>query len=346
MLHRRLTDLDHSDHAAVPIRTPAPHVPALDFLGRMPVPLRYGFAAGLEHAAVAAGGRSICFLMGNEWYAPFDELARTGFNSAFPRMILSPFTRDVLSVPFQQRLRAAGHRAASAKAVHPAVTAAGLVDPAGLFTVFSVIPWVFLIDHRKLGTRPMPRHWEDLLDPVYHDQIVFGGWQRPSDGTYPDCNDFLLLTLYRRFGAAGLRAFAANTRAIMHNTVAARLAGSNSEQGGAISILPWLQADICPRRDRTSVIWPEDGAMTMPIGFSVAAGQRARVQPLLDFICGDAYGAVLARNRYPAVWASLPQGLPPGARLNWLGWDYTRTHDMTEETAIATRIFFTAWDET
>jgi ABC-type Fe3+ transport system substrate-binding protein len=203
---------------------------------------------------------------------------------------------------------------------------------------------VFLIDHRKLGTRKVPRCWEDLLDPAYHNQIVFGGWQRPSDGAYPDCNDFLLLTLYRRFGAAGLHAFAANTRAILHNTVAARLAGTNSEQGGAISILPWLQADICPRRDRTTVIWPDDGAMTMPIGFSIAAAQHARVQPLLDFICGDAYSALLACSRYPAVWAHGPQGLPPDARLGWLGWDYTRTHDMTEETAIATRLFFAAWD--
>jgi ABC-type Fe3+ transport system substrate-binding protein len=343
MLHRRLTDLDHSYQAAVPVRTPAPHPSALDFLGRMPVPLRHGFAAGLERAGVAAEGRRICFLMGNEWYAPFDELVQAGPGSGFPHMILSPFTRDVLSAAFQQRLRAAGHGATPTMPVHPAVAAAGLLDPAGLFTVFAVIPWVFLIDHRKLGTRPVPQRWEDLLNPVYHDQIVFGGWQRPSDGTYPDCNDFLLLTLYRRFGAAGLRAFAANTHAIMHNTVAARLAGTNSDQGGAISVLPWLQADICPRRDRTGVIWPEDGAMTMPIGFSVAAAQRARVQPLLDFICGDAYGAVLARNRYPAVWAGLPHGLPPDARLNWLGWDYTRTHDMTEETATAMRLFFADW---
>ena len=343
MLHRRLTSLDFPDHTAVSIRATAPLLPTLDFLGRMPVPLRYGFAAGLDRAATQAGGRNVCFLMGNEWYAPFDDLLRSDPNTGFPHMILSPFTRDVLSVAFQQRLRSAGHGAAPGKPVHPAVSAAGLVDPAGLFSVFAVIPWVFLIDHRKLGARPVPRSWADLLDPVYHNQIVFGGWQRPSDGTYPDCNDFLLLTLYSRFGAAGLRAFAANTRAILHNTVATRLAGGNSDQGGAISILPWLQADICPRRDRTSVIWPEDGAMTMPIGFSVAATQHARVRPLLDFIHGDDYAAQLARNRYPAVWASLPQGLPPGARLGWLGWDYTRTHDMAEETAIATRLFFAAW---
>ena len=236
-------------------------------------------------------------------------------------MILSPFTRDVLSVRFQQRLRAAGHAAAPARPVHPAVTAAGLVDPAGLFTVFAVIPWVFLIDHRKLGARPVPRRWEDLLDPVYHDQIVFGGWKRPSDGTYPDCNDFLLLTLYRRFGAAGLRAFAANTRAILHNTLAARLAGTNSEQGGAISILPWLQADICPRRDRTSVIWPEDGAMAMPIGFSVAAAQHARVQPLLDFICGDAYARRAGAQPLPRGLGRRPAGTAAGcaARLARLG---------------------------
>ena len=138
---------------------------------------------------------------GNEWYAPFDALARTESTAGFPGMILTPFTRDVLSVSFQDRLRAAGHAAATPRPVHPA--AVDLIDPAGLFSVFAVIPWVFLIDLRKLGHRPVPCQWADLLDPVYHDQIVFGGWKRPSDGTYPDCNDFLLLNLYRRFGIAG-----------------------------------------------------------------------------------------------------------------------------------------------
>ncbi len=334
MLHRRMIDPDEREDAA-------PHLAALDFLGRMPVPLRQCFTTGLDHAAVAAGGRRICLVNGNEWYAPFDALARSEPTAGFPGMVLTPFTRDVLSLSFQERLRAAGHAAATPRAVHPA--AADLIDPAGLFSVFAVIPWVFLIDLRKLGHRPVPCQWADLLDPVYYDQIVFGGWRRPSDGAYPDCNDFLLLNLYHRFGSAGVRAFACNTRAILHNTVAARFAGTNSPQGGAISIVPWMQADICPRRDRTAVIWPDDGAMTMPIGYSVASAQRARVQPLLDFVCGDAYSAVLAHNRYPAIWADGPQGLPDGASLNWLGWDYTRTHDMTEETTTATRIFFESW---
>lgn len=340
MLHRRLTCLDGTYDLA---REPAPHLAMLDFLGRMPVPLRFGFAAGLLRAAAPAGLQT-CFLIGNEWYAPFDDLTRSEPGAGFPHMILSPFTRDMLSVAFQDRLRAMGHAGVPAPPVHPAAAAAGLVDPAGLFSVFGVIPWVFLVDHRKLAHRPVPRCWQDLLDPVHAAQIVFGGWRRPSDGAYPDCNDFLLLYLFRRFGAAGLLAFAANTRAIMHNTVAARLAGSGSEDGGAITILPWMQADMCPRRDRTSVIWPEDGAMTMPMGFTVDANRRRRMQPLLDFVCGAPFAAFLARNRYPAVWSGGPQGFPPGARLDWLGWDYTRSHDMAEETATALRLFFTAWE--
>jgi ABC-type Fe3+ transport system substrate-binding protein len=336
MLHRRLTCLDDANQAA-------PHLATLDFLGRMPVPLRQGFTSGLDSAAHAAGGRRICFVKGNEWYAPFEALARAEPTAGFPHMILTPFTHDVLAVSFQERLRAAGHAAATPRPIHPAAQGAGLVDPAGLFSVFAVIPWVFLIDHRKLGEKPLPLKWQDLVDPVYHDQIVFGGWKRPSDSTYPDCNDFLLLYVLRRFGSEGVRAFADNTRAILHNTVATRFAGTSNPQGGAISIMPWMQADICPRRDRTSVIWPDDGAMTMPMGFSVASSQRDRVQPLLDFVCGDAYSANLARNRYPAVWADGPQGLPDGARLDWIGWDYTRTHDITEETMTATNIFFAHW---
>ncbi|CAH2598891.1 ABC transporter substrate-binding protein [Rhodovastum atsumiense] len=343
MLHSRLTLLDDGIPAAA-IRATAPRLSTLDFLGRMPVPLRHGFAAGLERAAAAAGGRRICFLMGHEWYAPFDDMLRAGPLSGVPHLVVSPFTRDLLSPPFQQFLRAAGHCAGPAAPVHPAVAEAGLVDPEGLFSVFAVIPWVFLIDLRKLAGRAVPRRWEDLLDPAYHRQIVFGGWRRPSDGTYPDCNDFLLLTLHRRFGVAGLRAFAANTRAILHNTAAARFAGTGSEQGGAISILPWMQADMCPHRDRTMVVWPEDGAMTMPIGSSVSGDHRGWVQPLIDYLSGDALGRFLAQNRYPPTSGQIPQVLPPGAKLHWIGWDYTRSHDMTEETNVAMRIFFDAWD--
>src|SRR5664279_778858 len=132
MLHRRLTCLDDHDDAVA-------HLAALDFLGRMPVPLRHGFTAGLDQAAAAAGGRRVYFVKGNEWYAPFHALARAQPMAAFPRMVLTPFTRDVLSVSFQQRLRAAGHAAATPRPIHPA--AAGLIDPAGLFSVFGVIPW-------------------------------------------------------------------------------------------------------------------------------------------------------------------------------------------------------------
>ena len=128
MLHRRLTSLDHADRAAEPVLAIAPHLAKLDFLGRMPVPLRYDFTAGLDRAANAAGGRRICFVKGNEWYAPFDNLLRSKPAEGLPGMLLSPFTRDVLSVPFQERLRAGGHVAVTPRPVHPSAAGLKLLD--------------------------------------------------------------------------------------------------------------------------------------------------------------------------------------------------------------------------
>jgi len=348
MLHDRVTAADEPDWSQLDQPLSAPCLETLDFLGRMPVPLLRGFSTGLDRAAMTAarsGHRlTTCFLMGNEWYAPFADLVSAKRTTAFPRMIASPLTRDLLSLRFQRQLREAGHRAALPDTdVHPAVTAAGLDDPTGMLSIFAVIPWVFLVDHRRLGGRPLPRCWQDLLDPIYEHQIVFGGWRSRSDPSRIDCNDFLLLNLQRCYGSDAPRAFAANAKTMLHNTTAARIAGTEDERGAAIYVLPWMQADICPRRDRTSVIWPEDGAMVMPIGFSILPQHQARLQPLIDFVRGDELGTFLAMNRYPPTSSRHPDALPRGATLKWLGWDYVRSHDIEAETALARQTFFASF---
>ncbi len=169
-------------------------------------------------------------------------------------MVVSSWSSDSLSAGLVRHF--AGGRAGPP--LHPACGT--LADPEGQFSVFAAIPLVFLIDLEKLGGRAAPRCWEDLLDPIYRDEIVFGGW-RPNDRVaFQDFNEFLLLCLFERFGAGGVRAFAANVKGLLHNVKTTRLCGSNSAATGAIAVLPWLQADLCPRRDRTSIVWPVDGA--------------------------------------------------------------------------------------
>ncbi len=319
----------------------------LDLLGRMPIPLRRPFKAGLDRAVAAhqaATGTRLecCFLSGSEWYRPFDGLAAAPPDTGLPGMLVSHLYHDILTPNLLDRYRPVGHPRTRSD-WHPVCKAAGLADPLGVFQTFAVIPFVFLVDAQRLKGRPAPLSWSDLLDPCWADEIVFGGW-RPNDQVpYQDYNSYLLYALHQEYGSAGLSAFAANVRHLQHNIRTATQAGSNSRNLGAIAILPWLQADLCPRRERTRVVWPADGALAMPIGYLLQASAAARLAPLVNYVTGPALGAVLARNCYPPVAANLAGTFPPGARLKWPGWDQIRDQDLAVAGRQAGECFFAAW---
>ncbi|ACO76504.1 hypothetical protein AvCA_02430 [Azotobacter vinelandii CA] len=318
----------------------------LDLLGRMPIPLRRAFKAGIDQtlaAQRAAGGESLncCCLGGGEWYSPFDTLATERDPARLPGMLVSTIYQDILS-PGLLTHYAPGPDARPLPALHPACAAAGLADPQGVFRVFSVIPFVWLVDKRRLKGRQPPRVWSDLLDPQWAGEIVFGGWRPNPQVPYQDYNAYLLLMLYLEFGQAGLEAFAGNVRHLQHNVRTATQAGSNSQDVGAIAVLPWLQAELCPRRERTAVLWPEDGALAMPIGYLLKPGQERRLAPLVDYLHGARLGAVLARNCYPPTGLATAGAFPPGARLKWPGWEFFRRHDFDAEQRRAVELFFAA----
>lgn len=325
----------------------APDLGRLDFLGRLPIPLRRAFKSGLDrsvalHRQATGTGLNCCFLSGTEWYTPFDGLAKAPVEG-LPGMLVTQFYHDILAPGLLAHYAPAA--ASRQPDFHPACSAAGLPDPEGVFRLFAAIPFVFLINEKRLAGRPMPRAWDDLLHPMWAGDIVFGGW-RPNDRVpYQEYNSYLLLSLMREYGLSGLEAFAANVKHLQHNVRTATQTGSNSREVGAIAILPWLQADLCPRRERTRVVWPEDGALTMPIGYMVKAGAEARLKPLADYLTGIELGRILAHNRYPATRPDVAGAFPDGARLKWPGWDYARNHDVALESRCVADYFFAAWQK-
>lgn len=318
---------------------------ALDLLGRMPIPLRRAFKSGLDrcvaqHRKTLGLGLNCCCLGGGEWYSPFDTLADEPNPERLPGLLVSTLYQDILSPSLLQ------HYAPNANSrplpeMHPAFAQAGLVDPLGVFRTFSAIPFVWLVDQRRLKGRPAPRVWADLLDPCWAGEIVFGGWRPNARVPYQDYNAYLLLSLHQEYGQAGLEAFAANVRQLQHNVRTATQSGSNSQEVGTIAALPWLQAAMCPRRDRTRVVWPEDGALVMPIGYLIQASAEQRLSSLVDYLNGAELGAVLNRNCYPSVYKELAL-LPAEARFKWLGWDFFHQQDVTQEQQKAAELFFAA----
>ena len=328
-------------------RQGAQHVP--DFLGRVPIPLRLAFKAGVDKAVArhrSATGKSLWAqaITGGEWFSPFASVMGSQMASQLPNMLVVTCSAELLNSRWLQFYR--GGNALPLPAYDPKVVAAGLPDPQQIFRLFAIIPFVLLVDERRLAAQglALPTHWESLLDPCYRRQIVFGGW-RPEGAThYEECNRFLLLCLLQAFGPAGIRDFAANVRALWHHVQIARdFAHPAHADAPAIAILPWAQAGLCPRREHTRIIWPAEGAYTMPLAFMLQPGQAPAMAPLIDYLCGDELGELLWRNGYPPAFASPHGALPEEASLSWPGWQAVRSQDMAAQSDHALETFFSCW---
>ncbi|WP_051449001.1 ABC transporter substrate-binding protein [Tolumonas lignilytica] len=317
------------------------------FLGRVPVPLRQTFQADIERLAnhyEADTGKTLRYetCSGAEWFAPFKQLNQRTAPQNLPDMLCITGSADILSSPNLTHYRN-DHALLAASAMHPAFAQSGLPDPQHIFHLFAAIPFVLLIDHEKLDGRPAPRRWADLLNPLYQSDIVFGGWKPDPGKPYTEFNRFLLLAIYRFFGSKGLHAFAQNVKDIQHHVVIARTAGTRSPQASAISILPWMQASMCPHRAHTEIIWPDDGALTMPLACLIQPKAITSLRPLIDYFYSAQWQQFLMQACYPPVMPTWCTALPNDASFKWLGWDFVRENPMLQLSQTAATLFFNAW---
>ncbi|MDR2259669.1 MAG: ABC transporter substrate-binding protein [Azoarcus sp.] len=340
----------NAPHHSLDRRPPAPAVPprpdaandaantvepASDLLGRLPVSLCRPFRTGLK-AALSPLRQSDCRIFsGAQWHTPFDRLADWPA-SRLPALLVTNLHADLFAPDLLRHYTP--KRPPPAAPLHPACEAAGLRDEHGIFRSFALAPFVFLVDGARLRGRPAPRAWADLLDPMWMDEIIFGCWLPGETNTYHDYCGYLLLCLYLEFGTAGLIAFAANVRRSQHDLHPAA-------QTGAIAVLPWLHTELRPRREHMRVVWPEDGALVMPISWSLKRGAESAAAPLIDYLQSRELGAILARNAYPPIHlaAGAATAYPPGVRLKWPGWTYFHTGNMAADSAAASGIFLAAW---
>ena len=204
--------------------------------------------------------------------------------------------------------------------VNPLFTEAGMLDPAGAYTIYGVTPYIFLVDHQKLAGKPAPRTWADLLDPRYRGDLVMCG-----DGD--DMADAVLLNLYKDFGADGLTRLAANTKSLMHSSRMAKVSGTNAPDAGAIFIIPLFFAESTKLPDHVEVVWPEDGAAASPLYFLAKKSEQGRLARLIDFFV-HGFGAIDSATWFIPLDGSRPLPLPAHARLKWVGWDFVASHDV------------------
>lgn len=312
----------------------------LNLLALLPCPVKVPIEQAFEeHLATLPSGRAAalcCQLEGNAnlesaYYNTVEQLTEL---DQFPDIIVSPGFNSFFERPFVERFIATGQFVSvNEYAGDTHLSALGVCDPTNNYTMLAMNLLVPVVDHARLGDRPVPRCWADLLRPEYEGSIAIRGHK---DGTFCET---LLLTIYKDTGVAGLRSLGKNVRYGWHPSQMVKAALGSGPDAPAISVMPLFFAQNLRGKERYSVIWPDDGALISPVTMLVKKEKRQDLGDLLAFFAGPRVAAIFSGAFFPAVHPQVDNQLPDQASFKWIGWDYIINNDIKKLIATANLAF-------
>lgn len=316
----------------------------LDFYGSIIYPIKAALKEDIETITekhyketgelfkcyIRAGGKS-------KEYA--ESLWKNPSIESFPNIFSTKEFNYHLGKEFRENLVDKGHfKGDFFESVNKDFQGSGIVDPKGHYCVYSVIPIVFLIDKSILGELPVPKTNEDILNPIYKDNIIVCGKEKDVI-TSP-----IFLYFYKEFGEEGLEKLAHNVKGSTKSAELFNLVSGKSGDKASIYVMPWFFAKTCYKKN-FEVIWPEDGAMILPKYMLVKKKSIDKVKSLIDYNIGKDFGEICAKANMPSLNKEVENFLPNGAKLKWLGWDYIRENDVIEIEEKCERIFMKEWNK-
>ncbi len=189
------------------------------------------------------------------------------------------------------------------------------------YTLNTAMLKVMLMDKVKLGNLPMPEKWSDLLKPIYKDKIIAFGNEREVSKT-------TLIYLYKDFGIDGVKKYAENVKSLCLGPKMVKLAGTNSEEGAAIYILPSTFA-MMSVREGTEIVWPTDGANLVPLSILIKKANKEKMKFFIDFLLED-YGQMYEDIDSVSFNPDIESKLLKEKKIKWVGWDYIYSNDLFE----------------
>ena len=315
----------------------------LDFLGQVHCPIKDRFSAAWENfAALYNSGHKTQIRgvvpMGGCGADIHCNISTATSREKFPAVITDTgyqefFTGNFLSSP--EKIGWFGSFPRD-DPVHPLFRDTSLKDPHGVFHVFGAMPHVILVNHRRLGGRPVPRRVASLTSGEYTGRLAVGFAE-------DDISELLLLEIWKEQGEAGIRAlarnigFAGRPQDLAADAVARR-------DGCCAYFMSWFFAHAVPRRDYLEIIWPEDGAVLNPLYALFKKPETDRENEVREACASFLFGPDLAR-RLADGWfvhtrPEVSYQLPAEAKFRWVGWDYILEKPVVERVREIEEIYY------
>lgn len=198
---------------------------------------------------------------------------------------------------------------------------ADLLDPAGDYSILSIVPAVFMVNSEELGDRKIPHSWADILQPEFADSVSLP----VSDF---DLFNAILLNIYQSYGKSGVQNLGRAMKKALHPSQMIKEGGRKAADQPAITIMPYFFTRMAKRFPHLEFIWPEDGAIVSPIFMLTKREKIEQLQPIIDLLASKKIGRILAeQGLFPSVLPEIDNGLPENAKFMWPGWDFLRNQD-------------------
>jgi len=195
-----------------------------------------------------------------------------------------------------------------------------LRDPSGDYSMLGVVPAVFLVNTKVLGERPMPKRWEDLLDPIFENSISLP----VSDF---DLFNAILIHLHKEYGMEGIAKLGRSMIKSMHPAEMVK-SDKRSRVRPAISIMPYFFTRMALPGSVMSAVWPEDGAIISPIFMLTKKSKKSELKEIADMFTSKETGEILShKGLFPSINYDVDNNLV-GKKFKWVGWDYINNHDI------------------
>lgn len=200
-----------------------------------------------------------------------------------------------------------------------------LKDPKGHYSLISVVPAAFMVNHDELGDLPAPRTWADILTPEFEQKVAL------PVGDF-DLFNAILLTIHKVYGDEGVKRLGRCMLKSMHPAQMIKNAQRVAEEKPPVTIIPYFFSRMAGMVKTLEVVWPEDGAIISPIFMLTKQAKKGQLQPIADFLYSSEVGEILTeRGLFPSLNPEVSNVLPPEHPWLWVGWDYLYSHDIAAQ---------------
>lgn len=313
---------------------------SLHFLAMLPCGLRNPFKELLEAHIQAQPNyyKGLNYLAEgnvNHEMSFYPKLDQVTVESELPDIIIASDVNNFFHRPFVDRFINKGvFQTYSPYAPNAYLNNIGFCDPSHHYTMLTANMLVMVVDKTRLGTRPMPSVWCDILDAAFANDIIMRG----EDDFF--CNA-VLLPFFRDHGMSAIEAMARNIKSGKHPAEMVKLAGSGKPEAATVYIMPYFFAKKIQSCE-VQIVWPGDGAIASPVFMLVKQAASDKHQSILNFLMSESMGKMLVARYFPSIHPDVDNHHLP-SEVKWLGWDFLSNNDLGQMKTDIRRHFMDVW---